>query len=69
MEAIILTAALVHLSQLLACVWHYDVWVQFLLPLLYHFKFDVDDLYDTIEYHMVVEVELRVQVMFFFQVF
>jgi len=68
MESVVVTI-LIHLSELLGCVGNYDVGVDFLLPVLYHLKFGVDDLNDAVEYHVVVEIKLWVKIMLFLQAF
>jgi len=69
MKSIVSTTILIHLSELLRRVRDDDVGVNLLLPVLYHLKFGVDDLNDTIEHHVVVKVKLWVKIMFFLEAF
>ena len=62
-----IVAALVAVADLLGRQRHDDVGVDLLLPFLHHFELDVDDLHDSVVDHVVVEVELLVQVVLFFQ--
>ena len=68
MESIVVTI-LIHLSELLARVGDNDIGVNFLLPVLHHLKFGVDDLNDAIEHHVVVKVKLWVKIMLLLQAF